>query len=74
MYYLRYFYNNKNDLEKTDNNDLRLDDIDIKMDDMDEFTLKIIDNNIDVKKIEFTKDSKQYIHIEKDSYKIKNNL
>ncbi len=74
MYYLRYFYNNKNDLEKTDNNDLSLDDVDIKMDDMDEFTLKIIDNNIDVKKLEFTKDSKQYIHIEKDSYKIKSNL
>jgi hypothetical protein len=34
----------------------------------------IIDNNIDVKKLEFTKDSKQYIHIEKDSYKIKSNL
>jgi hypothetical protein len=70
MYYLRYFYCNKNNFEKTDENDLRIDDMDIKLDDMDEITLKIIDHNVDIKKIEFTKDSNQYIRLDKDTYEI----
>jgi hypothetical protein len=67
IYYLRYFYNNKNELDNTEN-------IDINFDDTDEITLRLIDHNVDIKKIEFTKDSKLCIRIDKDNYEISSKL
>jgi len=57
IYYLRYFHPDK---IETDETTLQ----------MDEITLKIIDQNVDIKTIDFTKDLKQYIRLNKNSYEI----
>jgi hypothetical protein len=57
IYYLRYFHEDKIEIDETSLQ-------------MDEITLKIIDQNADIKTIDFTKDFKQYIHLNKNSYEI----
>jgi hypothetical protein len=57
IYYLLYFHEDKIEIDET-------------MLQMDEITLKIIDQNVDVKTIDFTKDFNQYIKLNKNSYEI----
>jgi len=57
IYYLRYFHKDKIEIDETSLQ-------------MDEVTLKIIDQDVDVKTINFTEDSTQYIKLNKSGYEI----
>jgi hypothetical protein len=65
IYYLHNLYNS--DFDKPH-------EIIEYMNNMDEISLKIIDHNVDIKKIEFTTDPRQYICLGKDSYEISTKL
>lgn len=74
IYYLRYFYSNKFNKNLLDNINLNTENIDFNFNETDEITLRVIDHNVDIKKIEFTKNSTQYIRLDKDNYEITSNL
>lgn len=73
IYYLRYFYSNRSNKNELDNKDLNSENMDITFDDTDEITLRVIDHNVDIKKLEFTKNATQYIRLDKDNYEITSN-
>lgn len=61
LYYLRYIHSEE----------IILDDDDVQL---DEITIKIIDHNVDIKKISLTENPKQYIELDTNGYKIIENL